>query len=32
MSDGKLLNFVKQLSLLLEQKPNEEVVFTQSKI
>ena len=31
MSDGKLLTFVKELSLLLEQKPSEEIVFTKGK-
>ena len=31
MSDGKLLTFVKELSLLLEQKPSEAVIFTQGK-
>jgi predicted metal-dependent enzyme (double-stranded beta helix superfamily) len=31
MSDGKLLTFVKELSLLLEQKPNENVIFTKGK-
>ena len=31
MPDGKLLSFVKQLSLLLEQKPSEEVIFTKGK-
>ena len=31
MSDGKLLTFVKELSLLLEQKPSETVIFTQGK-
>ena len=31
MSDGKLLTFVKELSLLLEQKPSEEVIFTKGK-
>ena len=31
MSDGKLLTFVKELSLLLEQKPSEAVIFTEGK-
>lgn len=31
MSDGKLLIFVKELSLLLEQKPSEAVIFTKGK-
>jgi predicted metal-dependent enzyme (double-stranded beta helix superfamily) len=31
MSDGKLLTFVKELSLLLEQKPSEAVIFTKGK-
>lgn len=31
MSDGKLLTFVKELSLLLEQKPNEAMIFTKGK-
>jgi predicted metal-dependent enzyme (double-stranded beta helix superfamily) len=31
MSDGKLLTFVKELSLLLEQKPSEEIIFTKGK-
>lgn len=31
MSDGKLLTFVKELSLLLEQKPSEPVIFTKGK-
>jgi predicted metal-dependent enzyme (double-stranded beta helix superfamily) len=31
MSDGKLLTFVKELSLLLEQKPSEEIIFTEGK-
>ena len=31
MSDGKLLTFVKELSLLLEQKPTEEIIFTKGK-
>ena len=31
MSDGKLLTFVKELSLLLEQKPSEEIVLTEGK-
>jgi predicted metal-dependent enzyme (double-stranded beta helix superfamily) len=31
MSDGKLLTFVKELSLLLEQKPSETVIFTKGK-
>ena len=31
MSDGKLLTFVKELSLLLEQKPSEQVIFTKGK-
>jgi predicted metal-dependent enzyme (double-stranded beta helix superfamily) len=31
MSDGKLLTFVKELSLLLEQKPSEAIVFTKGK-
>jgi predicted metal-dependent enzyme (double-stranded beta helix superfamily) len=31
MSDGKLLTFVKELSLLLEQKPSEDVIFTKGK-
>jgi predicted metal-dependent enzyme (double-stranded beta helix superfamily) len=31
MSDGKLLTFVKELSLLLEQKPSEAVIFTNGK-
>jgi predicted metal-dependent enzyme (double-stranded beta helix superfamily) len=31
MPDGKLLTFVKELSLLLEQKPSEEIIFTKGK-
>jgi len=31
MTEGKLLTFVRELSLLLEQKPTEEVIFTQGK-
>ena len=31
MSDGKLLTFVKELSLLLEQKPSEAMIFTKGK-
>jgi predicted metal-dependent enzyme (double-stranded beta helix superfamily) len=31
MSDGKLLTFVKELSVLLEQQPSEELVFTDGK-
>lgn len=31
MSDSKLLTFVKALSILLEQKPSEETIFTQGK-
>ncbi len=31
MADGKLLSFVKQLSLLLEKNPSEEIIFTQGK-
>ena len=31
LSDGKLLTFVKELSLLLDQKPSEEVIFTKGK-
>ena len=31
MSDGKLLTFVKELSLLLERKPSEAVIFTKGK-
>jgi predicted metal-dependent enzyme (double-stranded beta helix superfamily) len=31
MSDGKLLNFVKGFSLLLEEKPSEEIIFTRGK-
>ena len=31
MPDGKLLNFVKDLSLLLEEKPSEEIIFTKGK-
>ncbi|QWD97596.1 hypothetical protein [Polynucleobacter sp. MG-6-Vaara-E2] len=31
MPEGKLLNFVKELSVLLEQKPSEEIVFTKGK-
>ena len=31
MSDGKLLTLVKELSLLLEQKPSEAVIFTKGK-
>ena len=31
MSDGKLLSFIKELSLLLEQKPSEEIIFTKGK-
>lgn len=31
MSEGKLLNFIKNLSLLLEQKPGEEIIFTKGK-
>lgn len=31
MSDGKLLTFVKELSLLLEQKPSETEIFTRGK-
>jgi predicted metal-dependent enzyme (double-stranded beta helix superfamily) len=30
-SEGKLLNFVKELSLLLEQNPSEEIIFSQGK-
>ncbi len=30
-SEGKLLTFVKELSLLLEQKPSEEVIFAKGK-
>ena len=30
-SNGKLLNFGKDLSLLLEQKPSEEIIFTKGK-
>ncbi len=32
MSEGKLLNFVKELSLLLEQNPSEEIIFSEGKI
>ena len=31
MSEGKLLTFAKELSLLLEQKPSEAVIFTKWK-
>ncbi|MBU3557540.1 hypothetical protein ICN18_07845 [Polynucleobacter sp. Ross1-W9] len=31
MSDGKLLTFVKELSVLLEKQPSEEIVFTDGK-
>ena len=31
MPNGKLLTFVKELSLLLEQKPGEEIIFTKGK-
>jgi predicted metal-dependent enzyme (double-stranded beta helix superfamily) len=31
MPEGKLLNFVKELSVFLEQKPSEEIVFTKGK-
>ncbi len=31
MSDGKLLTFVKELSLLLEKKPSEAIIFTEGK-
>ena len=31
MNDEKLLNFVKDLSFLLEQKPSEEIIFTKGK-
>ncbi len=31
MSDGKLLTFVKELSLLLAQNPSEAIIFTKSK-
>ena len=31
MSDGKLLCFVKDLSLLLQQNPSEDIIFTQGK-
>ena len=31
MPEGKLLNFVKELSVLLEQKPGEEIIFTKGK-
>ena len=31
MSDGKLLVFVKELSLLLEEKPSEAIIFTKGK-
>ena len=31
MSEGKLLTFVKELSVLLEQQPSEEIVFTDGK-
>jgi 3-mercaptopropionate dioxygenase len=31
MPEGKLLTFVKRLSLLLEQKPSEQTIFTQGK-
>jgi len=31
MPDGKLLKFVKELSLLLEQNPSEEIIFTKGK-
>jgi predicted metal-dependent enzyme (double-stranded beta helix superfamily) len=31
MSEGKLLSFVKDLSLLLEKNPSEEIVFTEGK-
>jgi predicted metal-dependent enzyme (double-stranded beta helix superfamily) len=31
MSDGKLLTFVKELSLLLEKNPSEAVIFTEGK-
>lgn len=31
MSDGKLLSFVKELTLLLEQQASEEVIFTKGK-
>ena len=31
MSDGKLLCFVKELSVLLEKQPSEEIIFTQGK-
>jgi predicted metal-dependent enzyme (double-stranded beta helix superfamily) len=32
MPEGKLLTFVKELSVLLESKPNEEVIFSQGKM
>ena len=31
MPEGKLLSFIKNLSLLLEQKPSEEIIFTKGK-
>lgn len=31
MSDGKLLTFVKELNLLLEEKPSEAIIFTKGK-
>lgn len=31
MSDGKLLTFVKELSLLMEEKPSEAIIFTKGK-
>jgi predicted metal-dependent enzyme (double-stranded beta helix superfamily) len=31
MSDGKLLTFVKELSLLLDKNPSEEIIFTEGK-
>jgi predicted metal-dependent enzyme (double-stranded beta helix superfamily) len=32
MSEGKLLNFVKSLSVFLESKPTEQMVFTEGKV
>ena len=31
MPDGKLLTFVKELSVLLEQHPSEDIIFTRGK-
>jgi predicted metal-dependent enzyme (double-stranded beta helix superfamily) len=31
LSEGKLLTFIRDLSLLLEQKPSEEMIFTKGK-